>query len=269
MMINGLRPASTDVRACKICGSSASLYGVVDFHKPCEEVRGVHFSLSGVPIYYRRCSNCKFLFTDAFDDWSAEQFKENIYNEQYKLADPEYETKRPRGNADFIARYWGPLKEQVRILDYGGGNGMLSATLRDAGFRTALTYDPMVPAFSSEPEGKFDLVTSFETLEHVPDPVRSVADILKYSAEPGLVFFSTLVQPADFDQQRLNWWYAAPRNGHISLFSKQALEMVWKRFGYSLASLNDNIHFAFRTLPAYVAHLQPSISSATTMDCAA
>jgi SAM-dependent methyltransferase len=268
-MIKGLKPVSTAVCACKICGNSASLYGVVDFHKSCEEVRGLHLSLSGVPIYYRRCSNCKFLFTDAFDDWSAEQFKEHIYNEQYKLVDPDYEAKRPRDSADFIKRYWGEIKEQVRILDFGGGNGTLSATLRENGFRTALTYDPMVPEFCTGPEGKYDLVTSFETLEHVPDPVRSVADILKYSAEPGLVFFSTLVQPAEFDQQRLNWWYVGPRNGHISLFSKQALAIVWNRFGYRVISLNDNLHFAFRTLPAYLAHLQPLISSATTMDRAA
>jgi hypothetical protein len=75
---------------------------------------------------------------------------------------------------------------------------------------------------------------------------------LKYSAEPGLVVFSTLVQPADFDQQRLNWWYVGSRNGHISLFSKHALAMVWNRFGYKLASLNDNVHVAFRTLPPFI-----------------
>src|ERR1700733_6527054 len=153
-MIDGLQPVTASRLPCKICGGQAELYGVVDFHKSCEEVRGIRFTLSGVPIYYYRCSNCKFVFTEAFDDWSAEQFKAHIYNEQYKLVDPDYETKRPRDNADFIARHWGAIKEQVRILDYGGGNGILSATLRENGFRTALTYDPMVPEFSSGPEGK-------------------------------------------------------------------------------------------------------------------
>lgn len=265
-MIEGLRPVSTAVCACKICGNSASLYGVVDFHRSCEEARGAHLSLSGVPIYYRRCSNCKFLFTDAFDDWTAEQFKAHIYNDEYRLVDPDYETKRPQHNAAFLTRYWGALKEQLRILDYGGGNGLLSAALRENGFRTALSYDPMVPAFSSRPEGKYDLVTSFETLEHVPDPLQSVENILACSAEPGLVLFSTLVQPADFDRQRLNWWYVGPRNGHISLFSKQALAIVWNRFGYRLASLTDNIHFAFRTLPDYV---QKSLSAAMATNRAA
>lgn len=248
-LMHSLKPVSSETRVCKICGGEAPLYGVVDFHRACVIPHGTRLSLSGVPVYYRRCERCKFLFTDAFDDWSTNEFKTHIYNDEYKLVDPDYETKRPRDFADFIARYWGAIKEQARILDYGGGNGTLCAMLRENGFHTALTYDPMVTAFASRPEGKYDLVTSFETLEHVPDPIGSVADIIEYSAEPGLILFSTLVQPADFDQQRLNWWYVGPRNGHVSLFSKQALAILWNRFGYKLASLNDNLHFAFRTLP--------------------
>jgi hypothetical protein len=57
-----------------------------------------------VPVYYRRCAECKFLFTDAFDDWSIEEFKTHIYNDDYKLIDPEYESARARGNADAVAR---------------------------------------------------------------------------------------------------------------------------------------------------------------------
>lgn len=253
---DSLKPVSGEASACKICGSRAPLYGVVDFHKSCEENRGIHFPLSGIPIYYRRCESCKFLFTDAFDHWGIEQFKTYIYNDEYRLVDPDYEAKRPQANADFVAQYWGAVKAETRVLDYGGGSGKLAVKLRESGFHTALTYDPMVPEFSIPPEGKYDLVTSFETLEHVPDPVASIAGILRYSAEPGLIFFSTLVQPANFDQQRLNWWYVGPRNGHISLFSREALAIVWHRNGYKLASLSDNIHFAFRTLPPRVAPLQ-------------
>jgi len=251
-MLDGLRPVSTAACACKICGSPAPLYGVVDFHKSCEEARGVHFSLAGVPIYYRRCGHCKFLFTDAFDDWTVEQFKANIYNEEYKLVDPDYSDFRPRENAGVVARLWGAQSRQTSVLDYGGGNDIFCAVLREAGFPRAVTYDPIVAEFSHRPAGKFDLVTSFETFEHLPDPLAAFRSIVDFAADPGLIFFTTVLQPADFDQQRLNWWYVGPRNGHISLFSRQALTIAWERHGYKLASLADNIHFAFRTLPAYL-----------------
>jgi 2-polyprenyl-6-hydroxyphenyl methylase/3-demethylubiquinone-9 3-methyltransferase len=114
----------------------------------------------------------------------------------------------------------------------------------------------MVPEYSRRPDGKFDLVTCFETLEHLPDPQAGITQIIECIAEPGLILFTTLLLPADFDTQRLNWWYIGPRNGHVSIFSKQALIASWARHGYKLASFNDNTHVAFRTLPPLLAHLQ-------------
>ncbi len=40
-----------------------------------------------------------------------------------------------------------------------------------------------------------------------------------------------------------------PRNGHISIFTKQALTLAWARHGFKTAALNDGTHLAFRTLP--------------------
>lgn len=244
----GLRPVSKSPIACKICEGPSPLYGVVDMHRPCE-IGGTQPPLSGVPVYYRRCATCGFLFTDAFDDWNHDHFKAHIYNEGYIAFDPEYLTKRPSGNASLVANLWGAHKANMRVLDYGGGNDVFSSVLRAQGFKEAVTYDPMVPEFAVPPDGTFDLVTCFETLEHLPDPIVGVAEIVKHVGEPGAVFYSTLTQPDDFDRQGMSWWYVGPRNGHISIFTKQALEMAWARHGYRSVSLNTGTHLAFRTLP--------------------
>ena len=96
-------PISAAPAPCKICGGMAELYGVVDFHKSCIEAQGIRLRLSGVPIYYRRCATCEFLFTDAFDNWSRDQFKAHIYNEDYHTVDPGYQTARPSENAGVVA----------------------------------------------------------------------------------------------------------------------------------------------------------------------
>lgn len=251
----GLKSVSAAPAPCKICGKPAELYGVVDFHKSCEEARGLRLPLSGLPIYYRRCAACEFLFTDVFDDWNNGQFKAHIYNDQYEAIDPDYRDIRPRSNADFVVRIWGEHKARTSLLDYGGGSDAFCTALRANGFPVAVTYDPMVPEYSHVPERKFELVTCFETLEHTPHPTAAIAQILGCLAEPGLVMYSTFVQPADFDKYGLGWWYVGPRNGHISIFSKQALQIAWGRHGYKTFSLNDNTHFAFRTLPSYGADL--------------
>lgn len=254
-MIEGLRPVTTTPVPCKICGTLSSLYGVVDFNKSCGEERSLRLPLNGVPIYYRRCAHCGFLFTDAFDDWSPAQFRHHIYNDDYAIVDPDYQGDRPRSNAEYVTRLWGEFKDRTPILDYGGGSDAFCAALRANGFPVAVSYDPMVPEHAQLPDRKFELITCFETLEHTPDPAATIERILACAAEPGLIMYSTLVQPADFDTLGLNWWYIAPRNGHISIFSKQSLQLAWNRHGYNTVSLADHIHFAFRTLPSYSASL--------------
>jgi len=255
-MIDGLKPVSAAPTPCKICGNPAALYGVVDFNRNCEIPNGVKLALIGTPIYYRRCGSCGFLFTDAFDDWNVEQFKAHIYNEAYYSVDPDYVSARPIANAEVVNRLWGPRRAETRVLDYGGGNDVFCAKLRDNGFAAAVTYDPMVPEFAQRPDGRFDLVTCFETLEHLPDPAAGIAQITEFAADPGLILFTTLLMPADFDVQRLNWWYVGPRNGHVSIFTRQALSAAWARHAYKVVSFNDNIHLAFHVLPPFLAHLQ-------------
>ena len=256
-----LKPVSAAPAPCKICGGPAPLYGVVDFHKCCEELRGFRLPLSGVPIYYRRCQTCGFLFTDAFDNWSDDQFRDHIYNTDYHMVDPDYRVARPSSNAVSVVQLWGAIKANTRVLDYGGGNDTFCSVLRRQGFPIAVTYDPMVPEYAQRPPGKFDLVTCFETLEHLPDPVAGFAALAECVAEPGLVFYSTLLQPDNLNDSGLGWWYIGPRNGHISLFTRQALATAWGRLGYKTLSLSQGVHLAFRTLPAFLAHLQGQADS--------
>ncbi len=246
----GLRPVSKVHMACKICGGPSPLYGVVDMNRPCEIPGGHRPPLSGIPIYFRRCETCGFLFTDAFDDWGFGDFKTHIYNDDYHLFDPDYRSARPSGNADWVANLWGPHKAGMRVLDYGGGNDVLCSRLRAHGFKEAVTYDPMVEEHASQPGGKFDLVTCFETLEHLPDPVDGIGRIVDFVGDPGAVLYSTLTQPDDICNSGVAWWYIGPRNGHISIFTKQALAAAWDKHGFKTFSLNAGVHLAYRNLPA-------------------
>ena len=250
-----LKPISATIAPCKICDAPAPLYGVVDFNRCCQIPGAVKLPVTGVPVYYRCCDACGFLFTDAFDDWSAADFKAHIYNDGYLAVDPGYIDARPRHNANFIQSLFDAHKKSVRVLDYGGGNDVLCTELRKAEFAAAVTYDPFVPEFAQPPDGKFDLITCFETLEHMPDPVVGAGAIAERLADPGLVLFSTLLQPQDFDQLGMNWWYVGPRNGHVSLFSREALNKAWHYHGYQIGSFNSNMHVAYRRLPEFANHL--------------
>jgi 2-polyprenyl-6-hydroxyphenyl methylase/3-demethylubiquinone-9 3-methyltransferase len=225
----------------------------VDFHKNCEIHRRKVLDLSGIPVYYYRCSHCRFIFTTAFDDFTKEEFLQYIYNEEYLLVDPDYREVRPKGNAATLCSLFSTVKPG-RILDYGGGDGVLTELLRAAGFPLVETYDPFVPRHSARPLGRFDCIVSFEVVEHTTDPAGVFADMNALLADPGVILFSTLIQPADIDNVGLNWWYAGPRNGHVSLYSKASLAMLVERFGFTFGSFSDGWHVLFREIPDFAQH---------------
>ncbi len=249
-----LQPVCTQRASCKCCGAEAPLCGVVDYHKNCESYRRRVLGLSGVPIYYHRCPTCRFIFTTAFDDFSKEDFLRHVYNDEYILVDPDYQESRPRANAGLLSSLFPQLRPR-RLLDYGGGNGVLVDALRDAGFPHAESYDPFVPQHADRPTGRFDCIACFEVLEHSTDPSRTIAEMSELLSDPGLIVLSTLLQPADIERQGLNWWYAGPRNGHVSLYSRESLERLLAPFGFRFGSFNDGLHVLFREVPEFARHL--------------
>jgi SAM-dependent methyltransferase len=250
-----LRAADPGPAVCKVCGGEARPFGAVDFNRSCEEVRGKVLPATGVAVPYRRCARCGLIFTDAFDDWSFADFETHIYNAAYVDIDPDFAAVRPDANAGPVARTFEAAAPGLRVLDYGGGNGRLAENLRAAGFPLAQTYDPFYPDFRTRPAGRFDLVTCFETLEHMPDPKRGAADIASFLEEGGMLLFSTLIQPDNIAEVGMGWPYIGPRNGHVTLHCRASLETLWGLFGLNVASFNDNLHVAYATVPTFARHL--------------
>ena len=153
--------------------------------------------------------------------------------------------RRPRHNAAIVTRLLAQAKP-TRILDYGGGNGKLADLLRGNGFSDVTTYDPYVPRFDQKPDGQFDCVICFEVIEHSTEPARTLFDITSMLTDSGIILLSTLLQPDDIDSQGLAWWYAAPRNAHVSLYSAASLEALARRAGFQVHSLDQSYHLFYR-----------------------
>jgi SAM-dependent methyltransferase len=219
------------------------LFDVVDFNKHCEEARGVRLGLAGIPIYYSRCSNCGFCFAPEFSTWSQEEFLTRIYNDDYVRVDPEYIETRPKRIAAFLLSMFPKLPGSVRHLDYGGGNGLLAKILRESNWNS-ISCDPLLDGNASlDGLGKFDLITAIEVFEHVPDLQKLISDLRFLLAPDGLVLFSTVVSDGEIHaNQRLNWWYASPRNGHISLFSRKSLAILAQRGHWNFSSFSNGFH---------------------------
>ena len=123
-------------------------------------------------------------------------------------------------------------------------------------FEAALTPNPMeavADLLRQAPQMKMVVVTHEPNEELTLELFRRGAHgIVSREVEPEtLVECLRKVSQGEpwLDRQGVSWWYVGPRNGHISIFSKQALAMTWARHGYRTVSFNAGTHLAYRTLP--------------------
>jgi SAM-dependent methyltransferase len=240
---------------CPVCGGSAPPLDVVDFNKSCEERRGKFLPLSGVPVYYHLCNGCGFCFAPEFQRWSQQDFAERIYNAGYVEVDPDYTGVRPKHNAGLIGSLFGNARGHVRHLDYGSGAGLLTETLRQAGWNSS-AYDPFVDSAAASGGGTYDLITAFEVFEHVADVPGLLQDLDRLLDQDGVMLLSTLLSDGEIaTNRRLTWWYASPRNGHISLYSRKSLTLAVARIDLQLGSFSPGLHIAFGDLPGWASHL--------------
>jgi hypothetical protein len=229
--------------SCKICRQQAELYGVRDFNTSCnsELPANVCHPLSGLAIYYHQCTSCGLIFTRAFDDWDPQDYAVHIYNDEYIQHDPEFVAIRPQKNLEVIMQTFKGIRDW-RVLDYGGGDGQLATLLNNEGV-IAQGWDPFHGS-GIRPKGGFDFICSFEVFEHTPTPESTLQDLHSFLNPRGVIFFSTLVHDGRA-AMGINNPYIAPRNGHITIHSRESLKHLFSKIGMNILHLNDAFHIAF------------------------
>ena len=222
--------------------------GVVDFSRGGVDVLAGYKAApyAGVPIYYHQCESCGFVFTEAMDTFSHGDFSEKIYNEEYALNDPDYLGVRPKLHADILSQFPDWMRGN-KILDYGSGLGLLEKGLRANGFLYIDSFDPFSNSFKPK-DHFYDVIFAFEVFEHHPWPLQLFEEIMGYLKPNGVILFGTLtVNEAVIKGGIENWWYCTPRNGHISLYSKDALYHLARMHGFQYVTtiLGDEWHVMF------------------------
>lgn len=211
---------------CKVCGHTATPDTLVDFNKYCDfdHPDRALLPLSGIPVWYHRCEHCGLIFTEAFDDWDVGEFREHIYNDSYEAVDPEYRTERPRRTLAWLRQNVQGLSGDTH-LDYGGGEGYLSDIIRPF-VRSSCSWDPFVDSVKPAENAVFSLVTAFEVIEHSPAPAETARHMLSLLDAGGELILSTVTHSHP-ERDISNRWYISPRNGHVTIYSDYALDLLF------------------------------------------
>lgn len=199
--------------------------------------------LNKYTVQYYQCSHCQFIFTET-PYWLDEAYQSVITRLDIGLVQRNEQMARL---TQAVITTW--FDQQARFIDYGGGYGMLVRMMRDRGFDFyrhdqhcdnlfAQSFD-----LADMPPFRAELLTAFEVLEHLPDPVSSIETMLGLS---DTLLLSTIVQPRP-DVTPADWWYFIPQTGqHVSLFSRMAMHTLARRFGLHYCWNKQNIHLLSR-----------------------
>jgi SAM-dependent methyltransferase len=172
-------------------------------------------------VSYFRCRRCGFLQSEnAY--WLAEAYTSSLtaldVGAVYRCQ------TQARLTQDLIVN---DLDVAGRFLDYGGGAGLFTRLMRDFGL-DFYRHDRYAPNLFAQcfdlcdlplENRHFELITCFEVMEHLEDPMTALCEMLGMS---DLIFFSTGLAPADGSPE--DWEYLSPVHGqHISFFNETSL----------------------------------------------
>ncbi len=248
---------------CKCCNSgSLKFVGNLDANRACWDRYGVPiFTPSNIVVPYFVCQNCGFIFTPYMDEWSPDDFKSKIYNSDYlvKVNPPlPNEVGKPvtESNGYRLGKYLAFMLDgaqtSIRILDYGAGSEISNAgrALKDSGF-DYYAYEPYLADHKKElPAGKFDFIFAIEVIEHCHDLNNFSQFMASTISNEGILYLQTELHQFPTPENILESWYIAPRDGHISIFTFQALTALLRQVNLNVVQTTYGL-LAFKNLPKY------------------
>jgi 2-polyprenyl-3-methyl-5-hydroxy-6-metoxy-1,4-benzoquinol methylase len=236
MLTAGTPIALVDRTQCPICGSHA---------------HGVHVDFDEIPVV--KCSDCEFMWSSKV---LAEQEQRAYYEHSFgSLRHMQGQIVNARVNSWVTAKLTN-LRDIKTVLDVGTGYGFFLNELRrrfgfevtgvelsrqEATFaKTSLGLNVVnLPLAESGLEvGGYDLVTSFEVIEHVSHPVDFIQEMAAFVKPNGYL----LIMTDNFDSRMAKVLGAAfPKwipHSHISHFSPATLKNA-AQYGQTLALVNS------------------------------
>ncbi len=236
-------------RSCPGCGSQDDSGVVADRNIDESALDAFAFASRKTPefMHFRlvRCPDCDLLYANPAPepDWLANAYRDAAFDAG------EASAFAARSYAAALAVFAPHLPDREAALDIGAGDGAFVAELVRAGFSTVLGIEPSAAPVAQasadirnclrvgvfrgdevEPESQ-SLVTCFQTLEHVDDPVglfRSAYALLK----PRAAFFAVAHDSRALSARLLGRRSPIYDLEHLQIFSPRSLRAALERAGF-------------------------------------
>jgi hypothetical protein len=207
--------------------------------------------VDGDEISSFECSSCRSLQTQ------LPYWLEQVYAPPSPSSPPDLDTwaaERTVNCRKAVYLLWklgGKMKTVDKLLDWGGGPGLLVRMLRDVGI-DAYNHDKYVKnhfasGFERSVGEHYKFVTAFEVFEHFAQPSSDIDQV--FSLQPELLLISTGI----YTDQGPDWTYlGGAKSQHIFFYSKTALKFIGEKYGYHVTFLpNEMTLFSRRPIAGF------------------
>ncbi len=179
--------------------------------------------------------------------WSSSEAKTRGYTDY--VSDAELYIRTYRRRLAVVRRHF---RAPGRVLDVGCAAAYFLSVMQEEGWQvTGLEPSEAVRAEAGERIGKdnvlagllgevdlepksFDLITLWDVLEHIPDPVAALSEARKLLAPGGKL----LIETQNVDSRAANWlgpkWQHYKHTEHIYHFNPKTLGEILKRAGFAV-----------------------------------
>lgn len=245
-------------RCCPLCGSTGAHEAAAANIRP-DQLNGFAFASRKAPEFMHHrlvmCDTCDLLYASPAP--TPHDLAEAYAQADYDSADESAYASATY--ADLLGKMVGAGSESGPALDIGTGDGSFLAALAGLGIDDATGVEPSLAPVASAPPairekirvGPFDdadfpadhfgLVTSFQTLEHVPDPAATCRSAHRLLRAGGALLVVTHDRRAPLNRVlgRKSPIYDIE---HLQLFSPRSLRSLLVRSGFSDISVRPVVN---------------------------
>ena len=192
--------------------------------------------LNKYDVTYYICPHCGFVQTEN-PYWLDEAYSKAIASEDTGVM------RRNLRNANSLLPFLRILGNDIKILDFGGGHGILTRIMRDYGFdfyhQDKYAENLFANGFEGDLNQKWQLITAFENFEHFVEPMEEIERLM---GQTDILYFSTELLPDNAPLIK-DWWYYAPGTGqHIAFYSRKSLHYIARKLNVHLITNGHSLH---------------------------
>lgn len=235
-------------------------------HCPCCGSKDIQYFTNKFGFQLDTCSSCNHIFTNPFPSSKALQF---YYNSKFKEFENEFFLESFDNRVPIFTQRLDLMSDLGcgrKVLDVGTAVGIFISANESSGERFQITACdisldacnhikktyPTVRVLNEDiqdlPPNSFDVVTLWDTIEHIPHPKDLLASIKNQLTKAGYFLFST-PNTKSFEWEVMNTDHVQLLPpGHVNLYNKENITSLLKNQGFivkDIVTMNPSLDLTY------------------------